>query len=153
MIPVLQGSNADSKEIRMPVAFPSEDWVKALMESINNSPSYAEAGQGWEYDVFFIVEPDGAVQSQIIYYMDLWHGHCRDAFEVNNQPERYKPVFRFSARAGIWQKVISGKLDPMQAMLTGQVKVKGPMTIIMRNVRAAKELVTCGTRVPTDFYV
>jgi putative sterol carrier protein len=43
------------------------------------------------------------------------------------------------------------KLDPIQAMMTGSLKLTGNMAIIMRNVRAAKELVESCTRIETEF--
>jgi putative sterol carrier protein len=50
-----------------------------------------------------------------------------------------------------WKKVMTKKLDPIQAMMTGQLKLKGNMAIIMKSVRAAKELVESCTRIPTEF--
>ena len=52
-----------------------------------------------------------------------------------------------------WKKVMTKKLDPMQAMMTGQLKLTGNMAIVMRNVRAAKELVESCTRIETEFPV
>ena len=43
------------------------------------------------------------------------------------------------------------QLDPIQAMMTGQLKLRGNMAVIMRYVRAAKELVESCTRIPTIF--
>jgi putative sterol carrier protein len=50
-----------------------------------------------------------------------------------------------------WRRVIEKKLDPIQGMITGQLKLKGTMSKIMRFPRAAAELVNCATKVPTDF--
>ncbi len=83
--------------------------------------------------------------------MDLYHGKCRDAFAVDGQ--EVSPAFRLSGPVATWKKVMTKKLDPMQAMMTGQLKLTGNMGIIMRNVRAAKELVESCTRIPTEFPV
>ena len=45
------------------------------------------------------------------------------------------------------------QLDPMQAMMTGKLKLQGNMAMVMKNVRAAKELVESCTRIDTDFPV
>lgn len=45
------------------------------------------------------------------------------------------------------------QLDPMQAMMTGQLRLQGNMAMVMKNVRAAKELVESCTRIPTIFPV
>jgi putative sterol carrier protein len=50
-----------------------------------------------------------------------------------------------------WRQVIEKKLDPIQGLLTRQFKLKGDMVMIMKNVKAAQELVNCTTQVPTEF--
>ncbi len=136
----------------MAYAFPSDAWVKALMEELNKSEAYAEAAKNWEGDFVFVVEPGGALTDKAILYMDLFHGKCREAFALPN--EEAKPaVFRMSAPVATWKKVLTKKLDPIQGLVTGQLKLKGNMAMVMRNVKAAKELVESCTRLETEFPV
>jgi len=134
----------------MAYAFPTDPWVKALMEDLNASAAYADAAKNWEGDFYFVVEPGGTLDHPVMLYMDLWHGKCREAFEVTDESAK-SPVFRLSAPVATWKKVLTKKLDPIQGMVTGQLKIKGNMAMIMKNVKAAKELVESCTRVPTDF--
>jgi len=134
----------------MALPFPSDVWVKALMADLNASPAYAEAAKNWEGDFFFVIEPAGSMTAPVTLYMDLWHGKCRKAYAVG-EPDGVKPVFYLRGPMAIWKKVMTKQLDPMQALMTGQLKLTGNMAMIMRNVRAAKELVESCTRVPTDF--
>ncbi len=136
----------------MPIPFPSDAWIKAMMADLNASNAYLEAAKNWEGDFYFIVEPGGALDKPVTLYMDLFHGKCRDAFEAAD-PGAKNPAFRLSGPVATWKKVMTKKLDPMQAMMTGQLKLSGPMAIVMRNVRAAKELVESCTRIETDFPV
>jgi putative sterol carrier protein len=135
----------------MALAFPSDDWVKALMEDLNVSQNYLDAAKNWEGDFYFIIEPGGTMKEPVTLYMDLWHGKCRAAFELDGVPQQ--PVFRLSGPVATWKKVMTKQLDPMQALMTGQLRLTGNMAMIMRNVRAAMELVESCTRVPTDFPV
>ncbi len=132
--------------------FPSDAWVKALMEELNGSEAYAEAAKTWEGDFYFIVEPGGTLEKTVQLYMDLWHGKCREAFEVADDSSK-TPIFRMSAPVATWKKVLTKKLDPIQGLMTGQLKLKGNMAMIMKSVKAAKELVESGTRVETEFPV
>ena len=134
----------------MAYAFPTDAWVKALMEDLNSSAAYADAAKNWEGDFYFVVEPGGTLDHAVMLYMDLWHGKCREAFEVTEESAK-SPVFRLSAPVATWKKVLTKKLDPIQGMVTGQLKIKGNMAMIMKNVKAAKELVESCTHVPTDF--
>ena len=130
--------------------FPSDAWVKAMMEELNRSDVYKDVAKNWEGDFYFVIEAGGKLAKEAILYMDLWHGKCRDACEVSD-PDTRKPTFRLSGPIANWKRVMTKQLDPMQAMMTGQLKLKGNMAMVMKNVRAAKELVECCTRIPTDF--
>lgn len=132
--------------------FPSNEWIKAMMQDLNKSQSYKEAAKNWEGDFYFVIEPGGSLTETVILYMDLWHGECRNAFEVKN-PDEIKPAFTLKGPVAVWKKVMTKQLDPMQAMMTGQLKLTGNMAMVMKNVRAAKELVESCTRIPTEFPV
>jgi len=136
----------------MAFQFPSDAWVKALMEDLNNSAAYAEAAKTWEGDFYFVVEPGGTLTKPATLYMDLWHGKCREAFKVADESAK-TPVFRMSGPVATWKKVLTKKLDPIQCLVTGQLKLKGNMAMIMKSVKAAKELVESCTRVETEFPV
>jgi putative sterol carrier protein len=130
--------------------FPSDGWIKVLCQELNRSKTYAQAAKKWEGDFYFIIEPEGGMKEPAIFYVDLWHGKCREAKIVADEGEK-QPAFRMSAPLSAWRKVIEKKLDPIQGLLTRQLQLKGNMTMIMRNVKAAQELVNCCTLVPTQF--
>jgi putative sterol carrier protein len=133
----------------MAFKFATDEWVKALMEELNKSTAYAEAAATWEGDFYFIVEGTGGQKPQLL-YMDLWHGKCREAFLAADESTK-SPAFRITGNLESWKKVLTKKLDPIQGMVTGQLKLKGNMAAIMKSVKAAKELVEATTRVPTEF--
>jgi len=132
------------------IRFDTDEWIKALCQELNQSEAYAQAAKNWEGDFYFIVEPGGAMEESVIFWVDLWHGRCRGAKLVADEGEK-QPVFRMSAPLNSWRKVIEKKLDPIQGLMTRQLKLKGNMAMIMRNVKAAQELVNCCTLVPTEF--
>lgn len=132
------------------IPFATPEWVAALKDSINASPAYGEAAKTWEGDFWFIVEPDGTAGDRKLMYLDLWHGQCREAFLAESEAER-TPEFRISGSARGWQRVINREIDPIKAMMTNQLKVKGNFAKIMRSVKAAQELVLCAAAVPTAF--
>ncbi len=133
----------------MSIPFPSDAWIKAIMEDLNASEAYQKAAANWEGDFFFVIEPGGTLETTVILYMDLWHGKCRAAFAVDGSVP--KPAFKLSGPVETWKKVMTGKLDPIQAMMTGRLRLTGNMAMVMKNVRAAKELVEACTRIPTVF--
>ncbi len=136
----------------MTIPFPSDAWIKAMMQDLNSSSAYEDAAKNWEGDFVFVIEPGGTLDGTVSLYMDLHHGKCRDAYQIEDHKST-PAAYRLSGPAATWKKVMTKKLDPMAAMMTGQLKLTGNMSMVMKNVRAAKELVESCTRVPTEFPV
>jgi putative sterol carrier protein len=137
----------------MAIYFPSDAWVKALGAALNASAGYAQAAKTWEGDFYFVVEAGGPIQKPVYLYMDLWHGKCRDAYEVTD-PAQKKPAFTLTAPYEQWKKVILGELDPLKGLVARKLKLQGSssdMAKIMRAPQAAKELVACCSKIETEF--
>jgi putative sterol carrier protein len=132
--------------------FGSDEWVQALHNELNASKAYEEAGKAWEGDIYFVVEPEGPVTQPIYMYMDLWHGKSREARVAKDKGEK-NPTFVISGSYSRWKKVVLAQLDPIQAMMTGQLKLKGNMVMIMKHVKAAQEMVKACTRIDTEFAI
>ncbi len=134
------------------VLFPSEAWVQELKNQLNTSPSYADAAKAWEGDFYFVIDPEKntPITEPVYMYMDLWHGQCRDAFVAKDKAEK-NPAYVMSGPYTKWKKVVTNKLDPMQALVTGQLKLKGNMIMVMKNVKAAQEIVRACTRIDAEF--
>jgi putative sterol carrier protein len=134
------------------LVFPSGEWVEALQQELNTSAAYADAAKNWEGDFYFVVEPEkGEPFAEPVYlYMDLWHGQCRDAFLVADKDTK-TPAFVMSGPYSKWKRIVSAKLDPLQGLMTGQLKLKGNMVMIMKNVKAAQEMVRACTRIDAEY--
>ena len=128
----------------MSYKFPSPEWVTMFYEQINTSDAYANAAKTWEGDITLVIEDGPGI------YVDLWHGKCRAA-EFLADPHVKSPEFTITADMEKWKKVLAGKLDPVQGMVTRQIKLDGNLVKIMKNVKAAQELVRCATRVDTVY--
>ncbi|MEM2695780.1 MAG: SCP2 sterol-binding domain-containing protein [Thermoproteota archaeon] len=130
--------------------FPSEEWIKAFKEELNKNEAYAEAAKDWEGDFLFIVTPDEGLDKEMVFYVDLWHGKCRDVYMVLNR-EAKTAEFVYEGPYSNWKKLIMGQLDPIQSLLMRKFKLKGNMAKIMRYTKAASELVKTASKVPTEF--
>ncbi len=132
------------------VLFGSPEWVEALHNELNQSQAYADAAKNWEGDFYFVVDPEGPIAERIYLYMDLWHGKSREACVVQD-PKEKNPVFVMSGPYSKWKKVVQAELDPIQALMTSQLKLKGNMVMVMKYVKAAQEIVRACTRIDTEF--
>ena len=129
--------------------FPSDEWIKTLMDVVNGSSTYANAAAKWEGDLNFLIEPGPGLKEPVSLYMDLWHGKCRSAGVF---PPGEKPAeFEISAPLATWRQVLAGKLDPIMGLTTRRLKLKGNLMKILKTPRAAIELVNCAREVDTRF--
>ena len=126
----------------MPAVFPSIEWLKELENKLNSDEHYAQVARNWEGDMYFVIEPEGNLKVQTVMYLDLWHGKCRGT-EIVAEISSHKPAFTLKAGYGNFAKVLTGDLDPMQAMLTRKLDVKGNMAVMMRNVPTVLDFVRC----------
>jgi putative sterol carrier protein len=125
----------------MTAIFPSAEWLNGLEAKINSDKRYADIAKNWEGDLIFIIEPEGTLKERLTFYLDLWHGGCRKV-AYNPQPESYpSPTFTLSATYGNITAILAGKLNPMTAMMTSKLKVKGSMGYMMRNVPTVLDFV------------
>jgi putative sterol carrier protein len=132
------------------VSFATDAWIKRLGQACNQSESYREAARNWEGDLYFIVEPEGRLQQAVYMYIDLYHGRCRQAF-VPEDHTTLTPEFYISGPVSAWKELAEKKIDPIRALLTRKLSLKGNMAKIMRNIKAANALMDCSTSFETEF--
>ena len=134
----------------MALKFPSDEWIKALSQKLNDSASYERSAKNWEGDFIFISEPDATSDDEAYLFLGLYHGKSTDAAMLASEDER-EAEFVIRAPFSAWRQVIEGKLDPIQGMMMRKLKLTGDMKMILRYVAAAKEIVSCCALIPTDF--
>jgi putative sterol carrier protein len=137
-------------EAQMAAVFPSEEWLQGLEAKLNTDERYSEIAKNWEGDLFFYIEPEGNLKERLTFYLDLWHGKCRKV-EYAPQPESYpNPAFTLTAKYNNIVAVLSGNLNPMTAMMTSKLKVKGSMGYMMRNVPTVLDFVRVAQEVTKE---
>jgi putative sterol carrier protein len=131
-------------------SFPTAEWITTLMEKLNADSRYGEIAHKWEGDMLFVIEPGGNLSQPVIYYLDLWHGKCREAYVVDDH-RQISSVFILKGKYENYVRLLKGELDPMQAMLTRKLGVQGNMAIMMRNVPTVLDFVRCCREITDEF--
>jgi putative sterol carrier protein len=134
----------------MAIRFDTDEWIKEVSRQLNESKDYEASAKDWEGDFIFVVEPDESYAHRLYFFLSLFHGKSPDAAMISSEDER-KADYKIRAAYGTWRKVIEGKLDPIQGLMTKKLKLEGNLAKVMRYPRAAKEIVASCSRVPTDF--
>jgi putative sterol carrier protein len=130
------------------VKFPSDEWIQVFKDELNRNADYERAAKDWEGDFLFVILPEGELENEVKYYVDLWHGKCREAYRVNGNKNT---AFTFSGSYSNWKKLIENELDPIKGFIRGLFKIKGDSFKILSYVKAAKELINTANRIPTEF--
>ena len=130
------------------VRFPSNEWIKIFKDEINNNTYYQEIAKDWEGDFLFVITPDENCPKEIIFYIDLWHGKCREAFVTNNS---HKAAFKFKGPYSNWKKLIKRELDPIRGLIRGRFILEGDSKVILNQTKAAQELVNTASKIPVEF--
>lgn len=134
----------------MAAVFPSEEWLQGLEKKLNSDDRYNQIAKDWEGDMLFFVEPAGNLKEPLTFYLDLWHGQCRK-IEYKPAPESHpNPAFTLTASYKDITAILTGALNPMTAMMTSRLKVKGSMGYMMRNVPTVLDFVRVAREVTAE---
>lgn len=133
--------------------FPSSEWLAAFKDAINANPRYKTAAKAWTHGaVALIVKADsgrGLVEAKGL-WLDLDQGVCRDAKMVS-EAEALQAPYCIVGDYERWKQVIGKELDPIKGMMQRKLELRGQMSVLVRFVQAAKELVESSQAVPTRF--
>jgi putative sterol carrier protein len=134
----------------MAALFPSEAWLRELEAKLNSDARYRDIAKNWEGDLFFYIEPEGNLKEKLTFYLDLWHGTCRNV-EYEATVDSYpNPTFTLTSTYNNITAILTGKLNPMTAMMTSKLRVKGNMGYMMRNVPTVLDFVRVAQEVTTE---
>ena len=128
--------------------FPSDEWIQIFKEKLNKNKIYQEVAKNWEGDFLFVITPDEDLKKEVMFYIDLWHGKCRDAYLVKGEKQA---KFVFKGPYSNWKKVIRKELDPIRGLIRGLFTVDGDSRVILDEAKAAQELVNTASTIPVEF--
>ena len=134
----------------MAAIFPSKEWLKELETKLNADEQYREIAKNWEGDLLFQIEPEGNLKERITLYLDLRHGKCRKV-DFNPQASSHlKPAYTLTASYNNLTDILTGKINPMTAMMTKKLTVQGNMSYLMRNVPVVLDFVRVANEVTKE---
>lgn len=136
----------------MSYVFPSDEWVASFKQHINEG-AYKESGASWDAGSLCCVikaNPAIGLTEDKYILLDLFRGECRDARLVD-ATEAASANFTITAAYDRWKQLFRGELDPVKAMMFGQINIKGNLGVLMKYTKAAKDLLESGGQVPSTF--
>jgi len=135
------------------VRFPSKEWAEALVAALHRQPDLARALSGLRPDLALVVEADPpALRQSVAVWGRHQDGKVAEWRMLEDEDEilELEPAYVVRAPYRLWKALLRGQ-DPVQAALSGRLKVQGDLEALVR--RAPFRYVVEGAlgEVPTVF--
>jgi putative sterol carrier protein len=139
----------------MALTFPSEAWARAYRDAINQNAAYKKAAATWADGAIALVckaEPSLGIETPQAIVLDLLRGECNGVVYTSDVAVFMQTPFVIEASYTQWKSVLRGELEPIKAMLQGQLKLaKGHLPTIIRDVEGSRQLVMSASKIDTEF--
>jgi hypothetical protein len=136
------------------VLFASSAWVDAVVTSVNRHPDLPRAMAGLGLDLAAVVEPDGAAFPRPAAVWGRQDGGRIAEWRVLEDEDdvlEIGPAYVVRAPYRIWKEILLGRVDPVQAALSGKVRVKGDLEGLVRRATYRYILDEALRAIPTEF--
>ncbi|MHA1370725.1 MAG: SCP2 sterol-binding domain-containing protein [Promethearchaeota archaeon] len=135
----------------MKLKFNTQEWADEFKKCLNNNPNYKKSASTWEGALVLEFKSEGImIKDDVRLWLDLWYGECRNARFLSKNEEK-KHRYLISAKESTWNDLVTGKLEPTKAMMTGLFKISGNVGKIMRYPRAAGYIIKYLKRLLVDW--
>jgi len=128
----------------------TEEWVKAFGNAINENPNYKPSALTWEGDMLLVIEPSGNLDHEVRVFLGLYHGECTEARLVK-EGEEVETEYIMAGPYVNFVKVMKKEIDPIRAIMAGQLRLEGNMANLMRHTKAAQEIIESLGMFKTDY--
>jgi len=136
------------------VLFASEPWVSAVVAAVNRHPDLSRAMAGLGSDLAAVVERDGRLfpRGAAVWGRRDGGGIAEwRLLEDEDDVLEIEPAYVVRAPYLLWKEILLGRADPVQAALSGRVKVKGDLDGLVRRAAYRYILDEAFRTVPTEF--
>lgn len=138
----------------MASTFPSEDWIAAWRDRLNENDRFAEVGADWGVDFngdfVFTVEADETLAETHHYFVGLEGGRCTDAYRIDD-PTAVDHGYQMTGPYAAWKRLAQGDVGAIEGVLGGHFEIDGEMFRVFQHVDAAVEMVETASDLETEF--
>lgn len=131
----------------------TQSWAEALRDAVNRDVTYRQAGIGWTATVALVLD-DGApvgLIGPVAVEVTLDRGLCNNARIIS--PDACVATYVFRGDYTAWLEVLRGAMEPVAAVMRGQIRLTGDVASLMAQGSALTALVRCAqsvTRLVSD---
>ena len=118
--------------------YPSQEWCDEWKKALNEDTRIVETGKNWGVDfkgsVLFEITPGDGLQETAYIYLEIPAGKCVDARTLVDSSD-VDPGFSISGSYTEFKPVVMGKVDFLQSVVKGNIKLHGNMMTVMKNAK------------------
>ncbi|HVI74479.1 MAG TPA: SCP2 sterol-binding domain-containing protein [Anaeromyxobacteraceae bacterium] len=133
--------------------FPSEAWLRAVVEAVNRHPELPRALAGLGPDLGAVVEPEPpGLRRAFAVYGRQEGGRIAAVRVLADEDDLWElePAYVVRASYGVWKALVRGE-DPVRAALSGRVRVEGDLQALLRRAGYRPILDAALASVATEF--
>jgi hypothetical protein len=135
------------------VRFPSPEWAAALVAALNRQPDLPSALSGLAADLAAVVEAEPPAVPEDLAVWGRHQGGRIAEWRMLEDPDEIleiEPAYVVRASYRVWKALLRGE-DPLQAALSGRVRVQGDLEALVRRARFRHVVDAALAAVPTAF--
>lgn len=120
----------------MPV-FPSREWCEQAIALVNADPESVEASRGWQGDFGVVIDAEGALRKPFVAYAEPRDGKIQK-FKLLADPDdldELEPSYLARAPYSVWKGLLTGAVDPVEAVLKRRIQLQGNVQQIMERMK------------------
>jgi hypothetical protein len=134
------------------VRFATREWIEALVVALHAQPDLARALEGLGRDAALVVEAEApAFPATVAVHAAHERGRVTRWRILADEDDilELEPAYVLRAPYGVWRSLLRGG-DPVQAALTGRVRVEGDLQALVRRANYRYVVEAALRAVPTE---
>ena len=134
--------------------FGSRDWLEAVVAALNAQPELPRALSGLGRDAAIVIEADPpAWPRPVAAWVTQEAGRIARCRILADEDEilELEPSYVVRARYGLVRSILGGRVDPVQAALSGRVSVSGDLEALVRRAQYRRVVDAALAAVETEF--
>jgi putative sterol carrier protein len=135
----------------MLIPWPSEEWIARWIEDLNASKTFRAAALGWEGTFGSVIRAHPPkLTSDIHLCFEVSNGKFT-RFAYGCAQQDWDLQFVVEAGYETWKRFIHQELDPVKAVVLGEVRIRGNAIKALRFARPTYEMIRVTAGIPTSF--
>jgi putative sterol carrier protein len=134
--------------------FPSRAWCEDALRLLEADPETIRAGQGWTADIGVVVDAEpGKLDRPFVVYVRPVEGKIEE-WRVLVDPDdldEFEPAYRIQAPYSVWKGMLTGSVDPIEAVLRRRIHVEGDLQPLVERMQHKGLAERVLERIETDF--